>query len=175
MGKHRKWTQRIILLVLLIIAFYTVASSLLQERTTIPDVGDPVPSFSLETLAGEITSSSIFQGKPHIINFWGTFCPPCVEETPALQRLHQKYKQQGLIIVGINLGEKPVVRVEQFIQRFQLTYPILLDPELRVRDQFGVTSYPTTFFVESSGIIKEIKIGGMTEGYIESQILKLLK
>jgi peroxiredoxin len=175
MSGSKKWLQVSIFVFVLLVAGFTVANGVFGGEERPPSVGDEVVPFELETLSGGVVGPDTYKGQAVIINFWGTFCPPCVEETPALQRMYEKYKDQGVVILGVNLGEKPVVRVEQFVDRFDVTYPVLLDPELRVRDRYGVRSYPTTLFVDSSGRIKEIKVGGMTEGYIESQILKLLK
>jgi len=175
MGKHRRWIQLSIFAFVLLIVGYTVAGSLFEEEERPPDVGDPVAAFALESLAGGTIGTGDYAGRPMVVNFWGTFCPPCVEETPALQRMYEKYEDQGVVILGVNLGEKPVVRVEQFVDRFGVTYPVLLDPELDVRDRYGVRQYPTTFFVDASGVVREVKIGGMTEGYIEAGIQRLLR
>lgn len=175
MGKHKKWIQLSIFGFVLLVAGYTVASSVFGGEESPPEPGDAAPPFQLELLGGGRSGPEQYRGQAVVINFWGTFCPPCVEETPALQRMYEKYKDRGVVILGVNLGEKPVVRVEQFAKQFGVTYPVLLDPELQVRDRYGVRSYPATFFVDSSGDIAEIKVGGMTEGFIESKILQLLE
>jgi len=175
MGKYRRWIQISIFIAVLLIAGYTVAGSLLGKDENPPVAGDSVVPFELETLGGTMAGTADFKGKPMVINFWGTFCPPCVEETPALQRMYEKYKDQGVVILGVNLGEKDLVRVSQFVKEFDVTYPILLDPELLVRDRYGVRSYPTTFFVDASGKVREVKIGGMTEGYIDSSIQNIIQ
>lgn len=175
MGKHRRWIQLSIFAVVLLVVGITVASSLFSERDKPPEEGDSVAAFKLESLEGGMLGTADFKGRPMVINFWGTFCPPCVEETPALQRMYEKYKSEGIVIIGVNLGEKPTVRIEQFVDRFGVTYPILLDPELAIRDRYGVRQYPTTFFVDASGTVQEVMVGGMTEGYIETQMRKLLQ
>ncbi|WP_199623173.1 TlpA disulfide reductase family protein [Paenibacillus alkalitolerans] len=174
MGSSKKRLQIAIFAVVLLIAGYTVAGGAFQGDPKPPETGQKVPAFSLTGLDEQTYDPAKLKGKPLVINFWGTFCPPCVEETPALQRMYEKYKEDGVVILGVNLGEKPLVRVKNFTDRFGVSYPVLLDPELEVRDRYGVRSYPTTFFVDAEGVIREIKVGGMTEGYIESRILKLL-
>ncbi|WP_324891803.1 redoxin domain-containing protein [Paenibacillus sp.] len=175
MGKHRRSIQLSIFAFVLLVVGYTVATSAFGGEERPPEVGDRLAPFALASLEGGTIGTDEFKGKPIVINFWGTFCPPCVEETPALQRMHEKYAEQGVVILGVNLGEKPVVRVEQFVDRFGVTYPILLDPELDVRDRYGVRSYPTTFFVDSAGVVREVKVGGMTEGYMDSVIGQLVQ
>lgn len=174
MGKSKKRLQITIFVVVLLIAGYTVAGGAFKGDPKPPEAGHTVPAFTLTGLDEQTYDISDFRGKPVVVNFWGTFCPPCVEETPALQRMYEKYKDEGVVILGVNLGEKPIVRVENFTKRFGVTYPILLDPELEIRDRYAVRSYPTTFFVDAKGIIREIKVGGMTEGFMETQIRKLL-
>lgn len=174
MGKYRRWIQLSIFAAVLVIVAYTVAMNLLGKEEEPPEVGDKIIAFELEGLNGEMISTDQYKGRPMVINFWGTFCPPCVEETPALQRMYEKYKDQGVVILGVNLGEKDLIRVNQFVEQFGVTYPILLDPELYVRDRYGVRSYPTTFFVDASGTVREVKIGGMTEGYIDSAIQSII-
>ncbi|TLS53055.1 redoxin domain-containing protein [Paenibacillus antri] len=175
MGKHRRWIQISIFAFVLLIVGYTVAGSLFKGEERPPEAGDPVAPFELEALGGGMVGTETYKGRPMVVNFWGTFCPPCVEETPALQRMYEKYEDQGVVILGVNLGEKPAVRIEQFVDRFGVTYPVLLDPDLDVRDRYGVRSYPTTFFVDASGVVREVKVGGMTEGYIEAGIRRLLQ
>jgi peroxiredoxin len=174
MGASKRRIQLVIFAVVLVIAGYTVAIGVFRGEDQPPEVGEIVPKFTLQGVDEQAYNPANFRGQPVVINFWGTFCPPCVEETPALERMYEKYKDQGLVILGVNLGEKPLVRVTNFTKSFGVSYPILLDPELEVRNRFGVRSYPTTFFVDSQGVIREIKVGGMTEGYMETQILKLL-
>lgn len=175
MGKNKKWIQLSIFSFVLIVVLYTLAGSVFGGEERPPAAGDKALPFELESLEGVTAGPASYENQPMVINFWGTFCPPCVEETPALQRMYEKYKEQGVIVLGVNLGEKPVVRVEQFVDRFGVTYPVLLDPDLEVRDKYGVRSYPTTFFVDRNGVVQEVKVGGMTEGYMESAILRLLK
>jgi len=175
MGKYKKSIQLSLFGFVLLVVIYTVATSVFSDEGAPPEVGQQLPQFDAELLSGGTLQLEAYEGRPLVINFWGTFCPPCVEETPALQRLYEKYQDQGVELIGINLGEQPIVRIEQFVNRFDVTYPIVLDPELRIRDKYGVRSYPTTFFIDRTGTIQEIKVGGMTEGFIESRILMLLK
>lgn len=175
MGKHRRRVQLIIFAFVLVVVGYTVAGSIFVQEERPPEVGGAIADFQLETLAGETVNTKELAGRPIVVNFWGTFCPPCVEETPALQRVYEKYQSQGVVLLGVNLGEKPVVRVSQFAERFGVTYPILLDPELDVRDRYGVRHYPTTFFIDATGVVREVKVGGMSEGYIEAAIRRLLE
>jgi len=175
MGKHKRKIQLAILFAMLLVFVYTIATSVFGGEEAPPAVGDKIAHFQLEALGGGTVDTIELSGRPIVLNFWGTFCPPCVEETPALQRMYEKYADQGVVIVGVNLGEKPVVRIQQFADRFGVTYPIALDPDLAVRNRYGVRLYPTTFFIDASGVVKEVMEGQMTEGYIDSAIRRLIE
>lgn len=112
MGKNKKLIQLSIFSFVLIVVLYTLAGNIFDDKERPPAVGDQALTFELESLEGGNIGLASYEDQPIVINFWGTFCPPCVEETPALQRLYEKYNDQGVVILGINLGEKPVVRVE---------------------------------------------------------------
>jgi len=174
MGKHKRKIQLTIFIAALMVFGYTVASSVMGGEERPPAAGDRIAHFKLETLGGGTVDTKELSGRPIVLNFWGTFCPPCVREIPALQRMYEKYADEGVVIVGVNLGEKPIVRVEQFAARFGVTYPIALDPDLEVRDRYGVRWYPTTFFIDASGVVTEVKEGEMTEEFIDTAIRRLI-
>ncbi len=165
--------QIVILLAVATIGVYTIGGSLFgDQEKRIPKAGDKLPDFKLMTSAGQAVSLSDYRGKPVIVNFWGTFCPPCVEETPALQRQYEKWKQDGLVILGVNLDEEPI-RVANFTRQFGVSYPIVIDQRLELARKFGVYEYPTTYFIDRSGVIRNIYVGGMQESFIESMVARI--
>jgi thiol-disulfide isomerase/thioredoxin len=175
-GNPMLWRRRIQYVVFLCVLGaigVVVAQSVFRERATY-SVGDALPPFQVELLDGSQFHAEKREKRPLIINFWGSFCPPCVEETPLLQRMYVQYAPQGLDILGINLGEKPIVRIESFVQQYGVTYPIGLDPHLLVRDVFGVRQYPTTFFIGADGRLQDVYVGGMTEDVLTTRIDALL-
>ncbi|WP_341805001.1 redoxin domain-containing protein [Paenibacillus turpanensis] len=167
---NRKLLQIVILLAVVAIGVYTIGGSLfMSDKQEPPKAKEPMPNFTLTDASGKQVSLEDFKGKPVIVNFWGTFCPPCVEETPALQRQYEKWKQEGLVIIGVNLDEEPI-RVESFTRQFGVTYPVVIDKDLELAERFGVFQYPTTFFVNRDGVIQDIFVGGMQEPYIENMV-----
>lgn len=173
MEKNRKWIQLVVLLAVLIIGGLTVSSTL-SSGDDIPDVGKKAPEFSLIGQDEKVHRLSDYKGKAVVVNFWGTFCPPCREEMPAIQRQYEKWKDKGLVVLGLNLNESAVT-VQSFVRDTQVTFPILFDKDLVTAKKYNVTAYPTTFFIAPDGTIKAKFVGGMTESYIQNQIQELFR
>jgi len=125
-------------------------------------------------IEGNLHSLGDYIGRPVIINFWGTFCPPCVAEMPAIERQYQQYKDHGLVVLAINLSEDDIT-VRDFLKRFDLNYTILRDKNRLIERQYGLRSYPTTFFIGRDGRIQDIFVGGMSDEDIEQRVRKLLE
>ncbi|HEY0829194.1 MAG TPA: thiol-disulfide oxidoreductase ResA [Bacilli bacterium] len=172
MGKTKKYIQVAILGGILLIGGWAISDSLFSDHK-IPQVGDRAPDFTLQGLDGKEHRLSDYKGKVLLINFWGTFCPPCVREMPAMQRIYDKYKGEDFEVLAINLDESTVT-VQSFVKQYKLTFPILMDKNT-VRRKYGVSSYPTSFFVDSNGRITDIVIQEMTDAFIESRITALNK
>lgn len=107
-----------------------------------------------------------------VITFWGTFCPPCVKELPEFQRLYDKWHSKGLEVLAINLSEADLP-VQNFVSKFDLSFTVLRDVNRKVERQYGLRSYPTTFFVKPDGTISEIAVTAMTEQQIQERVEKL--
>ncbi|RKN84624.1 thiol-disulfide oxidoreductase ResA [Paenibacillus ginsengarvi] len=173
MRGRNKWIQGIILTAVLLIGGYTIGSSLFAKED-IPREGSTAPDFSLTGLDGSKVSLSDYRGKPVIVNFWGSWCEPCIREMPAIQRQYEKWKDKGLVVLGLNLDESRVT-VQSFVQQTGVTFPVLFDKELRMRDRYAVRYYPTTFFIDPQGKIVKIAVLEMDDAYIEQTIQPLLK
>ena len=143
-----------------------------------PREGFLAPDFTLDSLDGNKVTLSELRGKVIVVNFWATWCLPCREETPALEKSYEQYKASGVIILGVNMTNQDVVsEVESFVQEFRLTYPILLDRDGSVSNTlYQVRGLPTTFFVNREGVIRTVLVGGpMSETFIRSKIEALLQ
>lgn len=173
MRKHRKWIQGIILTAVLLIGGYTIGSSLFAKED-IPREGSTAPDFTLTGLDGEKVSLSDYRGKAVMVNFWGSWCEPCAREMPAIQRQYEKWKDHGLVVLGLNLDESKVT-VQSFVKQTNVTFPVLLDKELRMRDRYAVKNYPTTFFIDPNGKIVKIAVLEMDDTFIEQTIRPMLK
>lgn len=142
-----------------------------------PREGFLAPDFTLDTLDGKKVTLSELRGKVVVVNFWATWCLPCREETPALEKSYKRYKDSDAVILGINLtNQDSISEVDSFVQEFGLTYPILLDRDGRVGYLYQVKGLPTTFFINREGVIRTVLVGGpMSETFIRSKIETLLK
>lgn len=171
-GKHKQWLQIVILLVLVVVGAFAVGGSLFKDNR-LPQVGEQAPDFSLLGLDGKVHKLSDYRGKVVLVNFWGTFCPPCKEEMPDIQAQYEKWQKAGFEVLGVNLAESKVT-VESFVRQLNLTFPILLDDEMEIRKKYGVVNYPTTFFIDKNGKIAAKQEGQMEQGFIERNITTLL-
>lgn len=111
--------------------------------------GKLAPEFAMPLLGGGTMSSGELNGKPVIFNFWASWCIPCREEAPTLEATWRKYKDDGVMFVGVNVQDS-VEDAQAFVDEFGLTYPSIRDTDLKLWTQFGVRGLPETFFVDRS-------------------------
>jgi len=119
------------------------------------------PLFTLETFRGGEIDIADLKGQPLILNFWASWCPPCRAEMPDFQQAWEEYRDSGLVIIGVNATyQDSLNEMQSFIASNQLTFPILLDTRGSVSSLYQVRSLPTTFFINSEGVITKTIIGG---------------
>lgn len=137
-------------------------------------VGSKAPDFTLSTVNGDERSLSDYRGKKVILNFWATWCPPCKAEMPEFVN-YMKEKEEGVEIVTINLTstERDKDNITKFINDYELNFPVLLDEENVVGDMYRVISIPTTYFIDSEGLIQYKFVGPMTGDQLNQIILTL--
>ncbi len=139
----------------------TPLDTLAQENTLeVAMTGFLAPDFTLTALDGSTVQLSSLRGKPVIVNFWATWCPPCRAEMPELEEVWQKYKRGDLMLLGVNQGENAAT-VNRFKQQIvDFSFPVLLDTRREVGSLYGVRAMPTTFFIDAAGRIQDVKVGG---------------
>lgn len=122
--------------------------------------GNIALDFSLETLEGELLSLSEFKGKKVFLNFWATWCPPCRAEMPDIQKFSEN---EDIVVLAINLThtEDSLTTVDNFIQDRAFTFPVLIDRNGEVAEQFRVQAYPATYMIDSNGRIQYIALGAL--------------
>lgn len=137
-------------------------------------VGNRAPDFQLNNLEGQAISLEGLQGKPVILNFWATWCPPCRYEMPFLQAIYDEYASQGLVLLEIDIGES-LSTVKKYFADNNLSMPALLDSNNQVSSRYAITAIPTTFFIDKNGVIKFKKIGAfLSEDEIINELNKIL-
>jgi thiol-disulfide isomerase/thioredoxin len=132
----------------------------------------PLPAFALTDLDGRPLSSEIGRGKVVLVNFWATWCGPCVEEIPTLIALQEYYKDQ-LQIIGLSLDTKPVEEVRQFASTFGLNYPVAIATGELVEAFGGVPAVPATFIVTPAGQIIQRRLGLLDPRRTEHEVRSL--
>lgn len=133
----------------------------LNAKTTIvvgSEIGDLAPDFTLPAVDGRQLTLSEYRGKAVMVNFWETTCPSCQEETAYIQAVYDAWPGDKLQILAVSVGER-VQFVQSFMDSRGLTFTALLDTDEAVKNLYQASSFPTTFFINSNGIIKAIKHG----------------
>ncbi len=137
-----------------------------------PLSGYLAPDFSLTNLQGEEVNLSDLRGRPIILNFWATWCGPCRIEMPDLQNVWRQYNG-SVLVIGVNNSE-PADRVTSFILEMGVTYPILLDDSAATASLYQVSALPSTFFIDSQGVVQDRIIGIVNEAVMLDRLEKML-
>lgn len=143
-----------------------VADTVPTIATNASVLGDDLPRVSLQALDGGSVSTDDWLGRPLILNFWYSTCEPCRREMPALEAVHRSFGGR-VALVGVNIADSPTAAAN-FAQRYEVTFPIVLDPDGRLTAAVGVGGAPTTLFVDAAGRIVEQVAGELTVERIES-------
>ncbi len=136
-------------------------------------VEDVASDFTLTDMAGNKVSLSQFKGKVVILNFWATWCPPCREEMPSMEKLHRDYSAKGLVILAVNVDKKGHEAVARFLKKTPYSFDILIDKEGTVSMQYGVARYPESFIIDRNGVIVDKIIGG--RDWLTGSLFKKIK
>ena len=139
-----------------------------------PSGSRTAPPFSLRDTNGNIYSSAQLAGKPAVINFFATWCPPCREEIPGFVEVYNKHKEKGFELVGISLDTDTRENMPGFLMSNKVGYRILFGDLATARAYGGVSSIPTTFFVGKDGEIKNVHVGYMDRDAFDKEVMKLL-
>ena len=114
--------------------------------------------FTLKMPDGKSFRLSDQRGKTVIVNFWATWCPPCREEMPAMERLYQQHKGRGLVLVAVSLDADPAV-VAPYVRENKFTFPIALDPKSEIASKYGVRALPSSFVIDREGTMTALALG----------------
>lgn len=141
----------------------------------VPAVGMPVEDFHLTDLEGKQQSLSQYRGKIVLVNFWATWCKPCTTEMPAMQASFDKLRDKGFVVLAINELEDDA-KVREHIKQYGHTFPVLMDRDNKVANQFGVFGLPVSVFIDQEGRVQEyIKGGLLTEQKIDDVVARIQK
>lgn len=139
------------------------------------DADNVAPGFTLPVAGGGEISLEDYKGKKILLNFWASWCPPCRSEMPDMEKFYQKYKDEGVVVLAVNLAntEKSPGDGPAYVQENGFTFPVLVDKNGSVGALYHVISLPTTYFVDSNGIIRGKVTGPMKLQQMEQHINRL--
>ncbi len=155
----------------------TALALILVSQSNVPAPlgrGVPAPGFSLPTLDGKrIISLSSLRGHVVLVNFWATWCKPCEEEMPSMERLYRRLHKQGFEIVAVSVDEDPSV-VESFRERLSISFPIVLDADQEVSRLYQTTGFPESLLIDEGGTVVERYVGPRDWAIYSDRIQRLI-
>ena len=141
-----------------LVAAILVLASFSCKKNPGPQVGDFAPGFILPDLEGQIHRLADLRGRVVVLNYWATWCPPCVDEMPSLQKLHEALDTKGLSVVAVSVDER-FEDIEKFVETFELTFTILHDEGMRTARVYQTFKYPETYIIGRDGRVKAKVVG----------------
>jgi len=159
-----------------------VPSSIAVNREDVPlpgsgaplNVGDAAHNFSLQDLEDQKVALTDFKGKPVVINFWATWCPPCRLEMPEFQRAIEDYQEDDLVILAVNEAEQSEVVRSFFYDQMGYTYTPLLDEDGQVAEAYGAIGLPSTYFVNPDGEVTAVHRGALTQAQLQHYLAETI-
>jgi peroxiredoxin len=172
MGSH-KATRWIVLAIILVAVGWTFYSAFFKDKSIV-QVGKPVPDFVAQQVGGGKVQLSQLKGKAIVLNFWGTWCEPCRDEMPDLNRAAKEFADKNVVILAVNVGESEIP-VKSFARQYQLdTLPLLMDPSKDITRKYQIGPLPTTFFIKTDGTLhKKLEGGPMSLATIRDNIQQI--
>ena len=123
-----------------------------------PQVGQSLANFTLADIKGSPVRLNDYQGKVVLLNIWATWCPPCRSEMPDLQSFYSTNQDKGFVILAIDAGDS-LPEVQSFVREYNLSFPVLLDPQIDLVKRMKIFNYPTSILIGRDGVVKNIQIG----------------
>jgi len=163
----------IVLLGAIVIAAAIVGLALARQKQTQPTSG-PAPDFAVTTFDGAEIRLSDLRGQVVVVNFWASWCIPCKDEAPVLQAAWEKYRDRGVVILGVAYVDTPTNSLA-FIDEFSITYPNASDAGTRVSDAYHITGVPETFIIDRDGNIAQFYYAQVTEPTLSNTLDRLIE
>jgi cytochrome c biogenesis protein CcmG/thiol:disulfide interchange protein DsbE len=183
--------RRLILVVLVVVAVVLPAAATLLDRRA-PDrlepltppaapstavqtypAGTPAPALRLPGLDGAQVDLAALRGRPVVVNFWATWCEPCVREFPLLRSAAADHRGQRLVVVGVLSGDRPTA-ARAFVRRHRASWPVGLDPDATTAGRWGAVGLPHTWFVRADGTLASHQLGELTRASLDRQLAEIL-
>jgi peroxiredoxin len=130
----------------------------LSLHDNVVKAGDRAPEFSIKADNGRTVSARDFGGKLLILNFWATWCEPCVQEVPSLDMLQRQLGAKGLVVLGVSEDKDPKA-YQDFLNRFHVTYMTARDPAVSIKPKYGTVQIPESYLIDTNGRVVEKIVG----------------
>ena len=157
-------------IVLLGAALIYVVGGTLEPKVV--SAGDSAPYFKVVADDGKTFTPKDFGGKVLVLNFWASWCPPCVEETPTLEEFAKKFAPQGVVVLGVS-SDTNADRYKKFIQRFGVTFETAMDPSADISASYGTFQIPETYIIDPNGKVLEKVISN--QNWMDPEFLARIK
>jgi peroxiredoxin len=141
---------------LLVVVLVAVVAGTLREKVI--ETGDTAPAFSIKTDQGREISPTSFGGKLLVLNFWASWCQPCVEEVPSLNDFATKYAGQGVVVVGVSIDRNEKL-YRDFIRRYKVPFQTARDPDTNISGSYGTFKVPETYIIDRAGKVVQKVVG----------------
>jgi cytochrome c biogenesis protein CcmG/thiol:disulfide interchange protein DsbE len=159
-----------ILLALSFVAFVWVIKDSFEDRVV--TVGDKAPNFSIKTDKGRTVSVSDFGGKVLVLNFWATWCPPCIEEIPSLDQFAATMKDSGVVVLAVSV-DKNEKAYRSFLQRNRPAFETARDPDANISSDYGTYKWPETYVIDKNGKVVQKLISN--QNWMDPQLVNGIK
>ena len=157
-------------IVVLAAALVWVVSGTLQDRVI--NAGDTAPDFKIVSDSGRTYTRKDFGGKLLVLNFWASWCEPCVQEVPSLAAFQRVMGPDGVVVLGVSIDTNEK-RYKQFVQRFRVNFPTARDPKADISSSYGTFQIPETYLIDSTGKVREKIISN--QNWVDPQFLARVK
>ena len=174
-GAHTvRWVMIGLAVVVLLPALALLGSQVGKDATLTPSVliGKPAPAFTLGTLDGKTISNADLRGKPYVVNFWASWCPPCRQEHGSLRDFWERHRDQGIMLLGVIMQDTPG-RARAYQEELGGDWPLLVDPKDKTLVDYGVRAPPETFVVDAEGILVYKFQGPLRPGQLDEVLASL--
>lgn len=166
----KKLTVLLVTLALLLVALVVLNITIKAEQMM-----KFAPDFTIKDLEGNEISLSDYQGNVVVLNFWATWCPPCRQEIPGFIEVYEKYKDQGMVILGVSVDSKGPMVVKQFADKYEINYPLAMATQKMYNDYDPGEYIPATFIIDRQGKIQDKHVGFLDKERLEDHFLELSK
>ena len=149
----------LLVMIALLPSFVSPAAWALGESMGMIKSKGLAPAFTLPGMDGKSISLENYRGRVVLLNFWATWCPPCRLEMPSMRALYDQYKERGLTILAVSIDKHGAQIVKPFLDKHKLNFPVALDKDMKVMDQYGVRGLPSTIIIDARGRKHGIIVG----------------